>query len=47
MKLYNRNFWIGFIAGIAFTILMFLALGYWMETHPVENCDTCINGTTP
>ena len=46
-KIFNKNFWAGFIAGILFTLLYLFALGYWMESHPVGDCDSCMKGTTP
>ena len=46
-KLFNKSFWIGFVAGILFVISMFLGFCYWIDRHPVTDCDSCLHGTTP
>lgn len=45
--LFNKKFWLVFVSGILFVILSFTALGCWVDSHPVTDCDSCINGTTP
>jgi hypothetical protein len=48
MKKYlNLRFWTGFIMGTLFTIAMFYSMAYWFETHPLGDCDACIESTTP
>ena len=49
-KLFNKNFWFGFMSGFMFLFLIILALlfiSYWLGNHPVTDCDSCLNGTTP
>ena len=46
-KIFNKSFWIGFICGVLFIILAIIGLGIYCGRHPVTDCDSCVNGTTP
>ena len=46
-EIFNKSFWIGFICGVLFIILAIIGLGIYCGSHPVTDCDSCINGTTP
>ena len=45
-QLFNKKYRLGFVSGILFVILSFTALGCLMGSHPVTDCDSCVNGIT-
>ena len=45
--IFNKSFLIGFICGVLFIILAIIGLGAYCGSHPVSDCDSCVNGTTP
>lgn len=47
LQLFNKKYWLGFVSGILFMILSFVALCCWVDSHPATDCDSCIHGTTP
>lgn len=46
-EIFNKSFWIGFMCGVLFIILVIIELGAYCGSHPVTDCDACVNGTTP
>jgi hypothetical protein len=46
-KIFNKSFWIGFLCGGLFIILVIIGLGSYCGSHPATDCDSCVNGTTP
>ena len=46
-NIFNKNFWIGFISGFMFFFLILMIFAYWCGNHPMTDCESCLNGTTP
>ena len=46
-KIFNKSFLIGFMCWVLFIILVIIGLGAYCGSHPVTDCDSCVNGTTP
>ena len=46
-KIFNKSFWIGFVCGGLFIILVIIGLGAYCGSHPATDCVSCIDGTTP
>ena len=46
-KIFNNSFLIGFMCWVLFIILVIIGLGAYCGSHPVTDCDSCVNGTTP
>lgn len=46
-KIFNKSFLIGLLCGVLFIILSIIGFGAYCGSHPVTDCDSCVNGTTP
>ena len=46
-KLFNKNFWLGFVSGIVFFILLIMLLVLYIGCNPITDCESCANGLTP
>lgn len=43
MKKLNKYFWIGFIVGVIFTLIIFVAFLCWVSFHPTTDCNECLS----